>query len=498
MISSRRSNSAQGQVLLIVAFAMLALVAIGAIVVDLGLSWMLRRHEQNAADPASIAASRYIEDEDYGAMVVAACFYAKQNGFFAGDDDSCSAAVAAERLQVHWPPISPPEFANNMGMVQVVISADHASFFGQFLGQPTATVTTGAVASAESESANTNSLVALDPTSCGAGKIHGNGTVTIEPVVNPETSELYSGGYVHVNSSCSPDGVYNDDCGSGEGAFHQGGNAGSVITSPYIYIQGTCQESGGDVASPVSEGADPAPDPMAALWGPLQQGYPAGYCPTKQGSQIVYVEMVPTQDGCQWSQKDTTVTLVPGVYWGGWKFSGQNVTVRMEPGIYIIAGGGVSITGPDLDSTPAAVGGDPDPAVDPARVLIYSTDNTTDPGCSPSIDRCLQGQIKISGKSSLRLWGLASGQWRGLLMWQDGRGDNPTATIELTGQGEMDIAGTIYAPKAHVKITGNGDSTAILAVQIISYTWDIGGGGDLYMPYDPSQLYNITQQGLVH
>jgi hypothetical protein len=62
----------------------------------------------------------------------------------------------------------------------------------------------------------------------------------------------------------------------------------------------------------------------------------------------------------------------------------------------------------------------------------------------------------------------------------------------------MDIAGTIYAPKAHVKITGNGDSTAVLAVQIISYTWDIGGSGDLYMPYDPSQLYNITQQGLVH
>ncbi len=45
---------------------------------------------------------------------------------------------------------------------------------------------------------------------------------------------------------------------------------------------------------------------------------------------------------------------------------------------------------------------------------------------------------------------------------------------------------------------GNGFSTSVLAVQIISWTWDIGGNGDLYMPYDPSQLYQIMQRGLVH
>ena len=66
MRTSLRPDS-RGQVLLIVAFAMMALIAIGAIVVDLGLSWMLRRQEQNAADPASIAASRYIEDGDSAA-----------------------------------------------------------------------------------------------------------------------------------------------------------------------------------------------------------------------------------------------------------------------------------------------------------------------------------------------------------------------------------------------------------------------------------------------
>ena len=52
--------------MIIVAFSMVVLLGICALVVDLGLSWMLRRQEQNAADPASIAAARYIEEGDIG------------------------------------------------------------------------------------------------------------------------------------------------------------------------------------------------------------------------------------------------------------------------------------------------------------------------------------------------------------------------------------------------------------------------------------------------
>ena len=65
------------------------------------------------------------------------------------------------------------------------------------------------------------------------------------------------------------------------------------------------------------------------------------------------------------------------------------------------------------------------------------------------------------------------------------------------------ISGTIYAPKAHVDITGNVETNCpstvqTASVQIIAWTWDIGGTGDLCMPYDPSKLYKMTMQGLVH
>ena len=503
MPAPHRPGSSRGQVLVIVAFAMTVLIAIGAIVVDLGMSWMLRRQEQNAADPAAIAAAAYIEEGDTAAtrskMHVAACFYARQNGFFGDDDAACTAARAAGDLALHWPPVSGP-FEGNAGMVQVVISADHSSFFGRIFGKDHATVTSLAVAAREQKSANSNSLVALNPDDCATGKTHGNGTVTIDPVINPETGEDYNGGYVHLNSSCNMAGSYDDACSNGSGAFKQGGNAGTKIIAPMIYINGTCEQSGGTVVSPVDEGAGRTPDPMWGLHGPRQQEYPAGFCPQKQGNQIVYIQRLPTDGTCHWSQKDTTVTLTPGVYWGGWDFSGQNVTVRLQPGVYIIAGGGVSIKGTaELDSTPAIIGGDPDPTANPARVLIYSTDNTMDPSCASGDARCVQGSIKMSGQASLRIWGLDSGPWKGLLMWQDRRGSNPSAPIELAGQGTLDLAGTIYAPLAHVKITGNGAATGTrLAVQVISWTWDIGGNGNLSMPYDPSQLYHFVQQGLVH
>jgi hypothetical protein len=208
---------------------------------------------------------------------------------------------------------------------------------------------------------------------------------------------------------------------------------------------------------------------------------------------IVYDQMTPTWAGCHVNISGATVTLSPGVYWGGWAFSGNGMTVKMLPGIYIVAGGGVTASG---SATISSIGADP--TSDPARVLIYSTDNTTDPSCHSGLARCVQGSVSLSGQSSLKIWGLDSGPYKGLLIWQDGRGSAPDAPVSLTGNGAMNIAGTIYAPKADVKLAGNGAGTGVAAVQIISWTWEVVGNGDLYMPYDPNQLYRILQRGLVH
>lgn len=497
------NTRSRGQALIIVAFSMVVLLGIGALVVDLGLSWMLRRHQQNAADPGAIAAARYIEDGDLEAMQDAACLYARQNGFFTTDNEDCDTAINVTRdLEVLWPPSGPlaGRFAGEPEMVLVAIHGQHPSFFGAIFGKDRATVATGAVASKQTQSSNSNSLVALDPSSCGAGKVHGNGTIRIEPIDNPNTPEpdVYSGGYVHVNSACAG-GTFDDDCGSGSGGFQHAGNAGAALIAPHMYVHGTCQESGGTVTTPVTEGAPQIGDPLASLVGPRQESYPAGQCPRPNGT---YQAMTPSTDGCNVNRN--SVTLTPGVYWGGWKFSGNGTRVTLQPGIYIIAGGGISQAGSATIDTVA------DGSGNPARIMIFSTDNTMDPTCADDIAtarsggstylaRCVQGSIKMSGQSSLKLWGLDSGPWRGMLMWQDGDGSRPAEPIELTGNGALSLAGTIYAPNANVKITGNGNALGTrLAIQIISWTWNVGGNGTLLMPYDPNDLYRITQRGLVH
>jgi hypothetical protein len=77
--------------------------------------------------------------------------------------------------------------------------------------------------------------------------------------------------------------------------------------------------------------------------------------------------------------------------------------------------------------------------------------------------------------------------------------------VQLGGQSSTVLAGTIYAPKSEVDITGgssttgctSGPTAGCLSIQIISWTWKITGGGLLEMPYDPTQLYQLDQRGLV-
>jgi hypothetical protein len=97
----------------------------------------------------------------------------------------------------------------------------------------------------------------------------------------------------------------------------------------------------------------------------------------------------------------------------------------------------------------------------------------------------------------------------GLLFWQDGNasGTGPEKDIDLEGNGSLYLEGTIYSPGGDVLITGNGLNTGCIpdvsgntncaAIQIISYTWEVGGAGVLNMPYDPSKFYQLRMKGLV-
>jgi hypothetical protein len=529
----RPSKDPRGQVLLITAGAMLALMLVAALVFDIGFSVMLRRQEQNAADPGAIAAARFIDNTtgqtfDKPAGEGAACYYARQNGFFPSattNSISATGCVPANdpsgaTLEVNFPPDQRAgQYFNAPGMVQVVLTREQETFFGRVIGRSSLTVTSGAVAARQRGQTNTNSLISLNPTDCAAAKIHGTGKVKIYPV----PGYTGDGGYVQVNSDCDH-GSSDDLCGNSQGALKIAGTA--LLQAPQINVHGSCE--GKPPVGTLNEAAVQVPDIFAGLqpptFNPALDGANCGTlgAPLKPTGQFS-AGCAASGSGRHWvpstgierttlcpgiASNFDCIHLHPGVYYGGWNI-GSKVRVVLDPGIYIMAGGGITIgsTGA-LDSVGAASS--------PAPVLIFNTDNPNF-NCPTNPATACQDDLKLTAGGSLKLAGLLGNQpcppvtttggcpFGGMVIWHDGNGSQTDGLITISGGTTLFISGTIYAPTASVIIDGNsgtncgtGTETQKASVQIVAWNWDLGGTGDLCMPYDPTQLYHLTQQGLVH
>ena len=503
--SSRKE--ADGQILVIFAGGLLLFLAILALVIDIGLVINLRRQEQNAADPAALAAARYVPNGTAGVpdMWTAACFYASQNGFIPTRSDNATSCVTGQTpdgsvLTVFYPPSkNAGGYAGNAGHVEVVLTRPHQSYFARVVGLPTFTVTSSAVAANMLGPAGASSLIALSdegPADCATAKLHGGGGsggvyIFPAPGVPPD-----AGGYVQVNSSCGAASGSDDVCDNNSGALQIAG--GTAIQSNTIYVQGGCKQSGssGDVSqTSFDERAVFAGDPLSLVRPPSHADLLTRSCPSGPSG---------TATNPRTCNINGTVTLEPGTYYGGWSI-GNGTTLTLQPGIYVIAGGGISQTGGLL----AASG----------NVLIYST-NSPVCGTGSASTRCQQ-KLDFNGTAKLNLSGLdktapclpygSTGcPYGGLLFWQDAHASGAgtdKSNVELEGSGSLFLKGTIYTAAGEAKITGNGlgtgctpdgsGNTNCAAVQIIAYTWDVGGGGRLEMPYDPSEFHQLTNKGLV-
>jgi hypothetical protein len=520
-------------VLLVTAFVLVVLLAVGALVVDLGFSWMLRRQEQNAADAAALAAARHIDDitgATFDSVLgeAAACDYAQQNGFFT-DDTGCAAALAAGELQVNFPPDGTADnYAGDSGKVQVIISQRRDTFFGVVIGQPTATVTTQAVASRERGENTTNSLHLLDPAGCASLWLNGNPYVHIYP--GPGVTA--PGGHVQVNSDCGFANSGDDDCSNSEGALRIDGTTANLF-APKTNVVGGCRTNQSDEPhGDLDEAASFIGDPLASLrfpaWDTSADGATCG-----DGGPTTLATGTQSR-GCgnnpmNWADTPCPapddaidcVTLQPGVYYGGWRIT-TNTRVNLQPGIYVIAGGGITIAGSGfLDSV--------DAAGSPAPVLIFNTDNPVAKAaglCPINNDARCQQDLDLTTNESLQLTGLLRNApcppatsptapgcpFGGMVIWYDGQGSQSTARsglVSMAGGTELFVSGTIYEPYATVNIAGNAatntntpecpaGATQVAAVQVIAWRLEISGTGDLCMPYDPSGLYKRNEQGLVH
>ncbi len=151
-------------------------------------------------------------------------------------------------------------------------------------------------------------------------------------------------------------------------------------------------------------------------------------------------------------------TLQPGYYSSGINLSAPSGTITLQSGIYYINGG-------FGDSSGATIVGN--------GVMIYNASQS----------------FSITGSGNVTLSPMTSGPYAGITIFH-----NPTSTsdVSITGNGSLNITGTIYAAGSKLTVTGNGST---IGSRSISKTLSVTGNGSLIMSnsYRGTSLFGLVQ-----
>ncbi|HUQ99939.1 MAG TPA: pilus assembly protein TadG-related protein [Gemmatimonadaceae bacterium] len=407
-MSIRRGR--RGAVIPLVAVMMVAGLAVLAFVVDGGA---VRRHQrllQNAADAAAFAASvELFRGRSDTEASAAAQREASRNGFANG--------VGGVTVTVDHPSTGSYTGA---AFVRATITEDLPTTFSGLLGRSSVTIRTRAIGG--TGPANT-CLATLDPTAYHALDISSGGTLNAPGcsiVVNSNNAEAM---YVKNNSS---------------------------VVSSAVGIVGGLGGSG-PISSGVVTGIPPALDPLAYL-----------SMPTVGACSAAYGTLSPSG----------TVTYNPGVYCGGFDFSGPGTFITFNPGLYIIAGGGMTVR---------------------ANANIRGTGVTFILTNAPSANggaTNYAGLTFASGSTEV-LSAMTTGTFAGVLFYQDpSAGVSGTTYLNFIGSGAGSVFnGSMYFPTQPVQIKSGGDlningGLVAKTVEVITGSGNITmtglGGGSQY------------------
>jgi Putative Flp pilus-assembly TadE/G-like len=436
--------SRRGQVLLVVPFVLVAMLAMLGLVTDLGYARFVRWKAQAAADAAAVAATEaalaafgQTDNITCGSTAVCqsetacpnpvpanpannlgnGCLYAQQNGFTAGGHGGSQNVTMASGITTAAP--TAPGVSVSY-WVTVRVSERVPQLFSSVFG-------------------NTSAHVAARAT----GAIVGNPGGSCIFVLDPSVSNAFgaSGGSV-VNASC---GIYVDSSNWQAMAV----SGGTQVTASTVSVVGSYSLSGGSTITPAPKtGANSVPDPYAGIAPPTY-----GPC-----------------DYTNWSVSGGSQAALPGVYCNGIKIS-AGATVTFNPGVYILRGGGLQVSG---GSTISGTG-----------VTFYNT-----------ADGYTYKPINISGGGHVNLAAPTSGPLAGMLFFQDRSINSPTANA-LSGGSSDQFTGILYFPTTPLNYSG-GSSTDRTYTTIVARTVNFSGGSTYIQNYAIMQGgLNVRQAALV-
>jgi hypothetical protein len=423
MEATMRRGSEAGQALLFTAIGLSVLMGFMGLGIDMGVMRYYKRLQQTAADAAAIAGANNLS---YGGVTTGAQNASAANGFAdngGGDVSACTAsgaAVGTVCVQVNNPPISGPH-TGNAKYVEVLVAAVQPTFFMRVLGTNTTTITARAVATNVSGGgANQGCLYTLGAPSSSIEGVNINGSAVLNA----------------------------PNCGiEDNGNFNTKGNK-LVVSADTFGTSGDWQKSGPGGTITCTSGQTPCPTiNMPAAADPMSYLTPPACSPSAPGctggpNVNINGSGGPCGTGCSYSKG--TYTVDPGQY-NSIRIQGvASNQVVFNPGIYVIDGaGGMTIPGN------ATISGN--------GVMFYFTGSAT---------------INMTGTPSMNLSAPSSGQYAGILMYQDPTDTNTTGP-SVGGNTGSNYQGVLYFPKDQLTFYGN--NTSVNAGIVVSDSINLSG-----------------------
>jgi hypothetical protein len=418
--ASTGNGHERGQVFVLMAFALVAVMGSVALAVDMGYMEHEKTKMQSTADAAAIAGASALAGGS-SLITAAANEAATLNGYTNGANSTT--------ITVNNPPKSGPN-SGNSSFVEVIISQPQKTFFLRTLGYKQITV--GARAVAESQSAS-GCVYALDTSAALAFNLS-NG--------------------VNIASSC---GVIVDS--SSSTGLRVIGGAKLTTTSVGVAGSGYTLNGGGSIIkygtgtslTPVT-GMIAVPDPLASVPAPTVSG-----C-TYTGTQV-YNSYTATQNP-PYSGK---YSISAGTYCGGIQAS-NGISITFGSGTYILAGGGMSLQNGGGTTTGT-------------NLTFYNTKGSA--AGYTGANNAYAG-ISIANGVTATFAAPTSGSLSGILFFQDRSVPKGSAASSFAGGTSLNLTGALYFPTTQLNYS-NGASAAytILVADTLTFT----GGATLNNNY---------------
>jgi hypothetical protein len=285
-------------------------------------------------------------------------------------------------VTVNIPPGGSQSFAANTQYVRVTLTQPVHAFLAWVFGVTHTDTSASAIAGPAGSAGPC--LLTLGTSGSGAFSVIGNAKVTTTTC----------GIYVNSNNAT---------------ALQVTGNV--TVTASPINVVGGYQKTGNVTMSPVSTGAAVTQDPFASL-------------------------PMPTFSGCSFTNYSRSgngnLVLTAGTYCGGITITG-NHGVTFNPGVYVLYGGGLNLSGNIAPITGT-------------EVTLYNSGNG---GTYP------YSSLSLSGNLTLNLSAPSTGTYAGMLLMQ-----NPLnlQAATIVGNSGATLAGNLYFPNNTLNFNGNSDT----------------------------------------